>query len=148
VSGIFHTGGSRAVEQQAAAVADACAGRQDQSQIAHRQIARAEVADEGEPVSELELANRDHITLEPCCSSGCQSRVDRASSDVAGGYLRSRCRRAVEVQVARAGLRTSAERIGRGIRDRETGVKSALIGYERIQQNGITQRYREYVLSR
>ena len=41
------------------------ASREDQCQVAHGQVARAEIADEREAVSELELANGDHIALEP-----------------------------------------------------------------------------------
>ena len=47
------------------AIAAAGRIRNDQSQVAHRQVASAKIADERKPVSILEAANRDHVAREP-----------------------------------------------------------------------------------
>ena len=39
--------------------------RNDQSQVSHRQVTSAKIADERKPVSILEAANRDHVAREP-----------------------------------------------------------------------------------
>ena len=45
--------------------ADAGRIRNYQSQVAHGEVACAEIADERKPVSVLEAANRDHVAREP-----------------------------------------------------------------------------------
>src|SRR5215813_11510335 len=76
--------------------------RNDQRQIAHRQITRANVADERKAVSILEVANRDHITIEAGHSGRCQGSVYRTRCDRTGVDLRRVVRALIPVQVARA----------------------------------------------
>src|SRR5438874_2718149 len=55
-----------------------------ESQIAHRQVARADVADESEAVRILEVTQGEHVARETRGRSGGQGRIDHARRDVAG----------------------------------------------------------------
>src|SRR4051794_9588759 len=83
----------------------------NQGQIAHGEVACTNVADERKAVSILEVANREHVTLEVRSQGLCRVHPDRATGDAASV---TRCRRrgrrrrgsAVPGQPATAGLCT------------------------------------------
>ena len=106
----------------------------NQRERAHRKVARTKIADERKAVSILEVANRDHIAIESWNCQGGQCRVDRAAGDVTGIALRRVVRALVPVQLARTGLGTRAERIGRGISDGQPSIKALDVDHVRIQK--------------
>src|ERR1035437_1560525 len=114
---------------------------QDNRQVTHGEITCTNIADERKAVSELEVANCDHVALE-VRGDGLQSvGPNRAGGNVASVALDRRNGRCgggttVPVQFATAGLCGCAERVRRGIRNRDTGVEAGLVGYVRIQQDG------------
>ena len=112
--------------------------RQDQRQIAHCEIACADIADERKAVSQLELADCDHVPLESGCCCRCQGHISSSGRYVASIHCR-RGGRTIEVQGTRTGLSACAKRICRGVRDRQTGVEAGLVGHEREEQNRVAE---------
>src|SRR5262249_49509391 len=78
---------------------------QHQRQVAHREVARANVADEHKSVGPLEVAPRNDVPLEPWCRCGQQGGVGRGSGNRRSRHrLRSRGVASVEEQIASSGL--------------------------------------------
>src|SRR5262249_51254793 len=103
---------------------------------------------ERKAVSKLEVANRDHVTLEARHSRRSQRGIYRATGNRACVDLRRIICALEPVQVARTGLSACAERICRCVRDRQSGIKPGLVRHERIQQNRTTYIDCEYVPGR
>src|ERR1035437_9697829 len=126
---------------------------QDNRQVTHGEITCTNIADERKAVSELEVANCDHVALEGR-GYGLQcvgiNRAGCNGTSVAGSRRSGGCGSSATVPVksAIAGLCGSAERVRRGIRDCDTGVEAGLIGQVRIQQDGAADRDCEDVRGR
>ena len=122
--------------------------RDDRSQVTLRQTASrltVTVADEGEAVAKLEVANGNHIPLEAGRSGRHQVSISNTGSN-----RRSGCRSAcgwtspVPVECASTILSRSTERISGGVGNFEAGVKASLVGQEGEQQVGLASRNCEY----
>src|SRR5271163_3115933 len=111
---------------------------------------RTEVADEGVPVTVLEVGHRDDVTLEARHRRYSKVATTRQVEDqlLAGRYRLSYKRRrrdsssgcaAEVVEFHRALLRSGAKWVKRSVRDCDTRVKPGLLGYEREQQIASTQ---------
>ena len=112
----------------------------DECQIAHCQVAGADVANEREAVCKLEVANCDHVALEARGYGARRISIHGAAIDSARANRRWR-RRPVEVQRASSILGRGAEWIGRGVRNRETRIESIDVRDKREQQIRLAEVY-------